>query len=339
MDAVLKRLKSDPRQVRAQDFPGDGTLRERLLFLLRYAILAPSFRNTQPWKFSVDGHRIAFFADRTRWLVASDPDARDLRLSVGCALENLVVAARHFGYDPKVDYVPRTASPDLLAVVDLSRHEAVHRRRDAELDPMLRRRTLRNSPKRAVPPPALYDDLEAAFGQEDGRLIVSENAAVRSTVAMLYRHAALVQLSDERVRDEISQWMPAVEYGVPRWMTHFGGLALPRVEQGILDEAGHIERAPSFGVIATAVDDAEAQVRAGQAVERAWLAATRHRVAILPASILCAVAATRSQLARAMEVPAGMHVQFAFRLGHYDEQGPRTSRRRVEGRVVPGGPR
>jgi hypothetical protein len=87
------------------------------------------------------------------------------------------------------------------------------------------------------------------------------------------------------------------------------------------------------------VDDAEAQVRAGQAVERAWLAATRHRVAILPASILCAVASTRAQLTRLMEVPAGMHVQFAFRLGHYDEQGERTSRRRVEERVTSGGPR
>jgi len=339
MDPVLTRPKTDPRQVRAQDFPDHGRLRERLLFLLRYAVLAPSFRNTQPWKFSVDGHRIAFFADRTRWLVASDPAARDLRLSVGCALENLVVAARHFGYEPRVDYVPRTSSPDLLAVVDLSRHETVHRRRDTDLDPLLRRRTLRNSPKRAVPPPALYDDLEAAFGQEDGRLIVSGDPGVRSAVAMLYRHAAQIQLGDERVREEIAQWMPAVEYGVPRWMTHFGGLALPRVEKGILDEATQIESAPCVAVIATAVDDAEAQVRAGQAVERAWLAATRHRVAILPASILCAVATTRAQLARVMEVPSGMHVQFAFRLGHYDEQGARTPRRRVEERVTPGGPR
>jgi len=339
MDAMLRRVKSDPRQVRAQDFPNDGTPRERLLFLLRYAVLAPSFRNTQPWKFSVDGHRIAIFADRTRWLVASDPEARDLRLSVGCALENLVVAARHFGYEPRVDYVPRTASPDLLAVVDLSRRETVHRRRDADLDPLLRRRTLRNSSQRAVPPPALYDDLEAAFGQEGGLLLIAKDPGVRSEVAMLYRQAARIQLDDERVRDEIAQWMPAVEYGVPRWMTHFGGLALPRVEKGILDEGGQIASAPCVGVIATAVDDAEAQVRAGQAVERAWLAATRHRVAILPASILCAVASTRVQLTRLMEVPAGMHVQFAFRLGHYDEQGERTSRRRVEERVTSGGPR
>jgi len=336
---MLRRPKSDPRQVRAQDFPLDGTQRERLVFLLRYAVLAPSFRNTQPWKFSVDGHRIAIFGDRTRWLVASDPDGRDLRMSVGCALENLLVAARHFGYEPKVDYVPRTASPDLLAVVDLSRHQAVRRRRDADLEPLLHRRTLRNGPKRSEPSPALYDDLEAAFGPEDGQLLVTEDPGVRAAAAMPYRHAAEFQLGDERVRDEIAQWIPAAEYGVPRWMTHFGGLALPRVEKGILDQAGEIEGAPCFAVIATAVDDAEAQVRAGQALERAWLAATRHGVSIRPASVLCAVDTTRLQLARLMDVPSGMHVQFAFRLGHSDEQGARTFRRRVEERVTPGGPR
>ncbi len=104
----------DPREVSADDFPKDGTQRERLAFLLRYAILAPSVRNTQPWKFAITGDRIGLFADRTRWLKAADPDRRDLHLSLGCALENLLLAAVHFGYVPKIDYCPRPDLPDAL---------------------------------------------------------------------------------------------------------------------------------------------------------------------------------------------------------------------------------
>lgn len=35
-------LKVTPWQVAEQDFPKDGTLEEKFIFLLRYAILAPS---------------------------------------------------------------------------------------------------------------------------------------------------------------------------------------------------------------------------------------------------------------------------------------------------------
>jgi nitroreductase len=52
-----KTKKSNPKvtpwQMNEQDFPRDGKASEKLQFLLRYAILAPSRHKTQPWKFSV----------------------------------------------------------------------------------------------------------------------------------------------------------------------------------------------------------------------------------------------------------------------------------------------
>ena len=121
---MLRRFRIEPRETGGA-FPAKGTAREKMMHLLRLAVLAPSIHNTQPWKFSVDRGRIGIFADRTRWLAAADPDQRDLRMSLGCVLENLLIAARHYGYQPEVTYAPRATSPDFVAMVDLTRQGAL----------------------------------------------------------------------------------------------------------------------------------------------------------------------------------------------------------------------
>ena len=40
-------------EIKEGDFPRGGSMREKLEFLVRYAILAPSSHNAQPWKFRV----------------------------------------------------------------------------------------------------------------------------------------------------------------------------------------------------------------------------------------------------------------------------------------------
>jgi nitroreductase len=43
--------------VDAGDYPSSGEMDEKLKFLLRYAVLAPSGPNNQPWKLAVDGNK------------------------------------------------------------------------------------------------------------------------------------------------------------------------------------------------------------------------------------------------------------------------------------------
>ena len=92
--------------ISAGDYPGGAPLEAQLRFLLRYAILAPSVKNTQPWSFAVNGRTVRIYADRARPLAVTDPDCRELYISVGCALENLLVAAEHFGMAHEIRYVP-----------------------------------------------------------------------------------------------------------------------------------------------------------------------------------------------------------------------------------------
>ena len=72
--------------------------------IIRYATLAPSGHNTQPWKFAVSERMIRLMPDYSRRLPAVDPSDRELWISLGCALENLVLAAQSAGYGAEITY-------------------------------------------------------------------------------------------------------------------------------------------------------------------------------------------------------------------------------------------
>lgn len=78
-----------------------------MLELVRYATLAANGHNTQPWKFVIKGKDIEIHPDHTRRLPVADSIDRELWISLGCSLENLLIAARAFGYTPEVTYPDR----------------------------------------------------------------------------------------------------------------------------------------------------------------------------------------------------------------------------------------
>jgi hypothetical protein len=61
--------------------------------LIRYATLGANSHNTQPWRFKVTAGSIQILPDFTRRTPAVDPDDHHLFASLGCAAENLAIAA------------------------------------------------------------------------------------------------------------------------------------------------------------------------------------------------------------------------------------------------------
>ena len=74
--------------------------------LIRYATLAASGHNTQPWRFRVAGDRIDILPDTTRRTPVVDPDDHHLFVSLGCATENLMLAAAARGRPGRAEFVP-----------------------------------------------------------------------------------------------------------------------------------------------------------------------------------------------------------------------------------------
>ena len=71
-------------------------------FLVAQAVKAPSGHNTQPWKFRQNESAVEIYPDFDRRLPVVDPDDRELSVSLGCAVENLCLAAQTKGYKSAV---------------------------------------------------------------------------------------------------------------------------------------------------------------------------------------------------------------------------------------------
>ncbi len=91
-----------------------------LLPLVRSAILAANAHDTQPWLFALGTNRIDLFADPSRNIGAIDPLRREMYISLGCALENLTLAAQASGFTPTVTLLPTPGDAAHVARVDLT---------------------------------------------------------------------------------------------------------------------------------------------------------------------------------------------------------------------------
>lgn len=73
------------------------------LALVAAGVLAASPHNTQPWAFRVSSARIDILADTPRNLGTFDPYLREMHIGLGCAVENMVLAAAPNGYAVAVE--------------------------------------------------------------------------------------------------------------------------------------------------------------------------------------------------------------------------------------------
>ena len=64
------------------------------LAVVAAAILASNPHNSQPWLYRVGERRVELFADPARNLGTIDPFRREMHLGLGCAVENMALAAR-----------------------------------------------------------------------------------------------------------------------------------------------------------------------------------------------------------------------------------------------------
>lgn len=91
------------------------------LALVRASIFAANPHNTQPWRFAISSSAIDVYVDLARNTGAMDPFRREQHIGVGCALENLLIAAQAKGYDLRLAILPSPTDPTLIAHVELGR--------------------------------------------------------------------------------------------------------------------------------------------------------------------------------------------------------------------------
>jgi hypothetical protein len=91
--------------------------KQLILNIISYAIRAPSTHNSQPWLFRLQANSVSVFYDEKLKLPQADNDGRDLYVSIGCMLENMRIAAAHFGFSSTVTFSINEVTHHIAEVV------------------------------------------------------------------------------------------------------------------------------------------------------------------------------------------------------------------------------
>jgi nitroreductase len=284
---------------------------------------APSLHNAQPWHFRYlrDDAVLQVRAALDRCLPHSDPHGRALHMGCGAALLNLRVAAAHDGWDPAVRLLPDPYDPRLLATVRLERGPGDPEL--ARLQPEIGRRRTSRLPftEDRVPDPLRAALREAAEGE--GAELHFPSAWHVGTVLDLVHDAEGRDLADPGRVAELTEW--AGEEAPPAGRDFAGRPAPPGnpAEPGAAPGNG---QQPQLALLGTAEDRPTDWVRAGLALERVLLVATRHRLSAGLSSAPVEWSELRWAGSDALSAMGQVHV--VLRIG-YGPRVPATPRRPV----------
>ena len=305
---------------------------DRMKFLLGYAVMAPSRHNAQPWMFEIEGDEVRLYADRSRSLPICDPDGRELVMGCGAALQNLRLAAAHFGYATSCEIVARPCD-DLLARVRLEERQPATLGIEELFAAIPHRRTNRLPFEIREPPPGLVAGLCREAGAEGASLRPVEDPQ-RVAVAELIAEGDRLQWGSARFRSEVAEWtrvnttrrgdgMPGYSSGMSDAASLFLSLVLRLADSGPAEASRDRRRAlgsPVLLVLSTRGDETRDWLAAGEALQRILLDATASG---LYASYFNQPIETAGLCARLREVLGETgHPQVMFRLGYGPEMRP-----------------
>jgi nitroreductase len=328
----------------AAQFPAAGEASAQLAFAARYAVLAPSSHNSQPWRFVIHGDRLDLKADRTRALPVVDPNDRELAISCGAALFHLRAALQHFGYTAAVELSPGCVDNDVVATVRLGERRTPTVEDERLFEAITKRHTNR-SPfvARDVAEGLRFELIDAA--RREGAWLYIASGLAKEALATLISEADRRQMDDPRFRRELASWLhpnrSELGDGMPGYTRGFSDLA-SRVAPLVVrtfDIGGNQAAkdhqlavgSPLLVVLGTDSDEERDWLRVGQALSRVLLEAT---AAGLGASFLNQPVEITEMRGRLGEILGKSgHPQLVVRFGYPQAEAHATPRRTI-GEVV-----
>ncbi|HKV08512.1 MAG TPA: nitroreductase [Thermoanaerobaculia bacterium] len=284
--------RTAPWEVAEAEFPWTGRTAERLAFCVRYAVLAPSGHNTQPWRFKIERDVVELWADRSRALPVVDPEGRELAISCGAALYHLRLAVRHYGHVGEVEILPDPKKPDLFARIRLGQLYEIPDAEELLFRMIPRRRTNRQPFAEKAVPDTLLSALRMAASQERAWLYIVDDSRERQVLTDLITEGDRLLWHDPDFRRELAEWtrtnrtrshdgIPGHALGMNGLASYAGPLVMRTFDLGEKQAEKDrllVEGAPVLAVLGTGEDTPASWLAAGQALARVLLRARVERV-------------------------------------------------------------
>jgi nitroreductase len=307
--------------------------------LVRAATLAANGHNTQPWRFRLSDRAIEITPDFSRRTPVVDPDDHHLYVSLGCAAENLLIAAEAAGKPGDVHLDP---AGNGRIVFEFS--EAAPQRMPL-FDAVQRRQSTRAGFDGRSVGSADLRVLETA-GRAPGvdLILVTERAQI-GRLRDLVVAGNSVQMGDVAFMAELKHWLrfnprDALASGDGLYAAASGNPVMPRWLGRLMFDlfftvaaendkyARHIDSSAGIAVFAAERDDPEHWMRAGRACQRFWLQATALGLKLAVINQPIEVKRLRPELAALIGLPS-RRPNMVLRFG-YGPLLPMSPRRPVE---------
>lgn len=326
--------------VKESQFPKNGKMESKLKFLVRYAILAPSGHNTQPWKFKLNKNTIEVWMDKERRRNGVDPENRELYISLGCTIANLEVAAKYFGMIFEKKYVD---SNEGLATVFKFVEGKTNSKEKELFKALTERRVNREEYNEKLIPAEVMEKLEKEYcslGQT--RISFVTQRRVKEDLAKLIEKSDRVWFKTKELVDEMEYWLQDdLNYskdGLPSGVLNLYKLAIEvkylisrdskSVEERSLRDRNLAEKAAAIAVVSTKNDTREEWIEAGELYERMALFLTSRGVQNAFFNTVIELKTQREELERKIRTRG--RVQLMLRLGYATKVASHSPRREVE---------
>jgi hypothetical protein len=312
--------------VSEKDFPREGTAADKLAFCLRYAILAPSTYNVQPWYFKISDSSVSVYIDRRYGLPVIDPDDREISICCATSLFNLRLAIRYFGYKEVTELLPDPSDEDLIARVKL-----VDPQECDDNDKMLFKAiTKRHSNQGAFSdkevPEETLRSLQAAASKEGAWLHICSETE-RQTVSRMIIEADHTQITNKNFRRELASWicenrersgdgMPNLGLGYHDVVNNISPNIFRRFESdrdAVTDQELE-QKTPVLAVLGCMSGSNVERIYTGQGLMRLWLLAENEGLSISTLNQACEIPEFRLRLHDEIEHQG--RVQMILRIGY-----------------------
>lgn len=307
--------------------------------IVRFATLAANSHNTQPWRFRLFDHHIEILPDLSRRTPAVDPDDHHLFVTLGCAAENLALAAAYQGKPGELRF---DAAADGSIVYDFMQGES----RASELFGAITKRqstrteydgkSVSAADLARLASAATVDGVDAVFITERAQidnvrdLIVASNTAQMADMAFVKELKSWIRFNPNDALTS-ADGLYSVTSGNPALPTWAGSLIFELMFQSKSENekyARQLNSSAGIVVFVAAIEDHEHWVRVGQASQRFALQATalglKHAFVNQPVE----VARFRPELAGLIGM-TGRRPDIIMRFG-YGPSLPFSARRPVE---------
>ncbi len=307
--------------------------------IVRSAVRAPSGHNTQPWLFAKEDDGICMMPDLISALPVADPENRELFISLGCAAETAMIAARFYGYRPALQIVVSNA--DCSMKISMQKDDTIEQ--PALFSYITSRQTTRNLYNHNSIPSADIEKLKKTESETGVgiRFFMGQNE-IRQFSPFI-AEANTIQMSIPRFKNELIQWMrfsekEAMQKGDGLYSACSGMPSMGRIVGSIVLKnfvtaksenkrlLKQLKKTAAVALFSSTKDNVENWIKTGMSFQRFALTATKLNINHSYLNLPCQVPEVRDKMMKDLGLVG--FPQLLIRLG-YSQKMPFSFRRRI----------